>query len=149
LARGEPTTTLQEVGMVCALIGVIAASRTSEEQAHLGSNARLGIICAVVAAFGFGGFFILLHEASTQDVLWAVSVQPAPGGVVLGLIGAVRGPRVVRRRRDVPPLLLVGCLDQLANVLYGFASTLGLVSLSAVLASLYPMVTVILARVVL
>jgi drug/metabolite transporter (DMT)-like permease len=36
-----------------------------------------------------------------------------------------------------------------ANVLYAFASTVGLVSLSAVLASLYPMVTVILARVVL
>jgi drug/metabolite transporter (DMT)-like permease len=52
-------------------------------------------------------------------------------------------------RRDAPALILVGCLDQLANVLYGFASTLGLVSLSAVLASLYPMVTVILARLVL
>jgi drug/metabolite transporter (DMT)-like permease len=43
----------------------------------------------------------------------------------------------------------VGTLDQLANVLYALASTIGLVSLSAVLASLYPMVTVILARFVL
>ena len=43
----------------------------------------------------------------------------------------------------------MGGLDQLANVLYGFASTLGLVSLAAVLASLYPMVTIILARLVL
>jgi drug/metabolite transporter (DMT)-like permease len=45
--------------------------------------------------------------------------------------------------------VLVGGLDQTANVLYGFASTVGLVSLSAVLASLYPMVTVVLARVIL
>lgn len=149
LIRGEPTTTLQEIGMVCALVGVIAASRTGEEQTHLGQNARLGIVCAVVAAFGFGGFFILLHEASTVDVLWAVAVQRATGCVVLALLVSIRRPRLAMRRRDVPTLVLVGSLDQLANVLYGFASTLGLVSLSAVLASLYPMVTVVLARVVL
>ncbi|HEY2596583.1 MAG TPA: DMT family transporter [Chloroflexota bacterium] len=149
LVRGEPTTTLQEVGMLCALLGVIAASRTGEEQAHLGRNARLGIACAVLAAFGFGGFFILLHEASTQDVLWAVSVQRATGFTVLTLLVVARHPPMAIRPRDVPALLLVGSLDQLANVLYGFASTLGLVSLSAVLASLYPLMTVILARVVL
>ena len=50
---------------------------------------------------------------------------------------------------DAPTLLLVGALDQAANVLYGLASTVGLVSLAAVLASLYPMVTVVLARLVL
>jgi drug/metabolite transporter (DMT)-like permease len=53
------------------------------------------------------------------------------------------------RWTDVPRLVLVGTLDQAANVLYGFASTVGLVSLSSVLVSLYPMVTVILARFVL
>jgi len=135
--------------MVCALTGVIAASRTGEEQAHLGRDARQGIICAVVAAFGFGGFFILLHEASTQDVLWAVTVQRVTGVLVLGLIVLAFRPPLAMHRRYVPALVLVGSLDQGANVLYGFASTLGLVSLSAVLASLYPMVTVVLARVVL
>src|SRR5262249_2805441 len=134
---------------VCALVGVIAASHTGAEQAHLGRDARLGIGYAVLAAFGFGGFFILLHEASTQDVLWAVAVQRATGFVVLGVIVAARRPPLALQRRDVPVLVLVGTLDQLANVLYAFASTLGLVSLSAVLASLYPLVTVILARVVL
>jgi drug/metabolite transporter (DMT)-like permease len=149
LARGEPASVLQEIGMACALVGVIAASRTGEEQAHLGRDARLGIICAVVAAFGFGGFFILLHEASAQDVLWAVTVQRITGVIVVGLIVLALRPPLAMRRRYVPALMMVGSLDQLANVLYGFASTLGLVSLSAVLASLYPMVTVILARVVL
>ena len=89
------------------------------------------------------------HEASTQDVLWAVTVQRVTGVSVLGLIVLALRPPLAMRRRDVPALVLVGSLDQLANVLYGFASTLGLVSLSAVLASLYPMVTVVLARVVL
>jgi drug/metabolite transporter (DMT)-like permease len=147
--RGEPTTTLQEIGIVCALVGVIGASRTGDEQAHLGHNARLGIGCAFLAALGFGGFFIFLHEASTQDVLWAVAIQRVTGCVIVALLVLVRRPPLAMRPRDVPTLVLVGSLDQLANVLYGFASTLGLLSLSAVLASLYPMVTVILARVVL
>src|SRR5689334_14415357 len=42
LLRGEPTTLLQDVGMVLALLGVLGASRTGEEQAHLGSDATRG-----------------------------------------------------------------------------------------------------------
>jgi drug/metabolite transporter (DMT)-like permease len=149
LARGEPTSVFEEIGMVCALAGVLIASRTSEHQAHLGRDARIGIAFSVVAALGFGGFFILLHEASTRDVWWAVSIQRATGVCVLGLVTLARRPRFTVRLNHAPRLIVVGGLDQAANVLYGFASTLGLVSLSSVLVSLYPMVTVILARFVL
>jgi drug/metabolite transporter (DMT)-like permease len=149
LARGDPTTTLQEVGMACALLGVIVASRTDEAQAHLGPDARLGVGFALLAAVGFGGFFVLLHEASANDVLWAVSIQRATGAIVIALIVLARRPRFAITASDAPALLLVGSLDQAANVLYGLASTVGLVSLAAVLASLYPMVTVILARLIL
>src|SRR5579864_7583329 len=92
LLRGEPTTTWQEMGMVCAVAGVIVASRTGEEQAHLGRDARIGIGFALLAAVGFGGFFILLHQASVYDVFWAVSIQRATGALVIGLIVLVRRP---------------------------------------------------------
>jgi len=149
VARGEPTRLPQMIGMACALLGILLASQTGEEQAHLGKDARIGISFAILAALGFGGFFILLHEASTRDVLWAVSIQRTTGLVVLGLLLLASRPRSAPRWTDAPRLLLVGTLDQGANVLYGFASTLGLVSLSAVLVSLYPMVTTLLARVLL
>jgi uncharacterized membrane protein len=149
LARGEPTTTLQELGMACALLGVLCASRTGAEQAHLGRNATVGVGFALVAALGFGGFFILLHEASTHDVLWAVSIQRATGSLAIALLVVIRRPKMTVTWSDSPLLLLIGGLDQGANVLYALASTIGLVSLSAILASLYPMVTVVLARVIL
>ena len=99
--------------MVGALVGVIAALRTGEEQAHLGEDARQGILCAVLAAFGFGGFFVLLHEASTQDVLWAVAVQRATGFVVLAAAGAgAQAPA-----GDAP----AGCADAGARGLAGSA----------------------------
>lgn len=149
LVRGEPTSVLQDAGMVLALLGIVAASRTGEEQAHLGPDAGKGVAFAVLAAIGFGGFFILLHEASTRDVLWAVTIQRATGFGLLALIALVRRPACPPTWRDAPRLVAVGTLDQSANVLYGFASTIGLVSLSSVLVSLYPMMTVLLARVVL
>jgi drug/metabolite transporter (DMT)-like permease len=52
-------------------------------------------------------------------------------------------------RATLGKLIPVGVLDAGANVLYAWASTLGLISLAAVLASLFPVVTVILARFVL
>jgi drug/metabolite transporter (DMT)-like permease len=149
LIRGEPATLWQELGMVSALAGVVLASRTAEEQKHLGRDARLGVGFAILAALGFGGFFILLHEASSHDVWWAVSIQRATGVAVMALLALLSRPRFAVRWTDVPRLVLVGSLDVGANVLYGLASTLGLLSLSAVLVSLYPMVTVILATFVL
>src|ERR671928_143387 len=46
----------------------------------------------LLAALGFGGFFILLHEASAHDVFWAVSVQRATGAAVMGLLLLARRP---------------------------------------------------------
>jgi drug/metabolite transporter (DMT)-like permease len=149
LLRGEPVDLLQEVGALLALVGVFAASRTGQAQAHLGRQATVGIGFALLAAVGFGGFFILIHEASARDVLWAISVQRLTGSGVLLLVLLVRRPAWRVGWRQWPALVLVGVFDQAANALYGFASTVGLVSLSAVLASLYPVATIVLARLVL
>ena len=50
--------------------------------------------------------------------------------------------------RELPALLAIGCGDLAANFLFGLASSRGEVSIAAVLGSLYPVVTVVLARVV-
>ena len=51
--------------------------------------------------------------------------------------------------RELPALLVIGCGDMLANILFGLASSRGQVSIASVLGSLYPVVTILLARVVL
>ena len=55
-------------------------------------------------------------------------------------------PPLRRVRRDLPVLALVGVCDVLANVAFALATTKGLVSLVSVAASLYPVMTVLLAR---
>jgi drug/metabolite transporter (DMT)-like permease len=147
LARGERTSTLQAVGIVLALIGVVLASRSTDSS----GSGRLasGVGFALLAALGFGGFFVLLHEAATYDVFWAAAIQRVTGMCIMLLIVLTRRAPLGISLARLPALAAVGVLDTTANVLYGYASISGLVSLAAMLASLFPVVTVILARLVL
>jgi drug/metabolite transporter (DMT)-like permease len=150
LVRGEAATVTQLGGIGLAMVGIILASRVAREPRS--STAALvspGVGLALVAAIGFGFFFVLLREASTRDVLWAGVVQRATGLAIIAVAAAVLRPALKPGWRRLPGLIVVGVLDTAANVLFAFASTTGLISLTAVLVSLYPIVTVLLARVVL
>lgn len=150
LLRGERATPVQMLGMGLALVGVALASRAAHGT-RSSSSSRLarGVWFALIAALGFGAFFVLIHEASVQDVLWAGSIQRLTGVCVMLLVVLARRPSLAVGWPRAPALAVIGVLDTGANVLYAYASTTGLVSLSAVLASLFPVVTVILARIVL
>ena len=68
--------------------------------------------------------------------------------MLLVLTGATRAPRRLARR-SVAAVAAVGLADVSANALFAVASSRGLLSLVAVLGSLYPVVTVLLAHVLL
>ena len=150
--RGETTSGWQEIGMVLAILGVVLAAWTAGDPMHTSATShqgRAGTGFALLAAAGFGGFFVLLHDASTYSVVWAAFVQRLTSVSVLLVASLVVRPSLAVGWRRTPQLLAIGVLDQGANLLYGFASTVGLVSLAAVLASLFPVVTVVLARAIL
>jgi drug/metabolite transporter (DMT)-like permease len=149
LLRGERASLAQSLGIALALVGIVLASRTPTDSATSSSGAARGVGFGLLAALGFGGFFVLLHEASTRDVLWASVIQRLTGAIVAVAFAAIARPPLAVGWPRVPRLVLIGALDAGANVLYALSSTLGLVSLAAVLASLFPVVTVLLARVVL
>jgi drug/metabolite transporter (DMT)-like permease len=148
--RGDPTSAGQQIGVALAILGVVLASAHGPEHAtDLSRMPRIAIVFALLAALGFGVFFVLLHDASTYSVVWATFIQRLTSVSLLVLVTlAARPPLHIGWGRGTG-LLAIGLLDQGANILYGFASTIGLVSLAAVLASLFPIVTIILARVVL
>ncbi len=150
--RGETTSGWQEIGMVLAILGVVLAAWTAGDPMHTSTTSRQGRAgtgFALLAAAGFGGFFVLLHDASTYSVVWATFVQRLTSVSILVVASLIVRPSLAVGWRRMPRLLAIGALDQGANLLYGFASTVGLVSLAAVLASLFPVVTVILARAIL
>jgi uncharacterized membrane protein len=152
LARGEHVSPVQTTGVVLALVGVVLASRASDEPTSTADRPKVasGVGFALLAALGFGGFFVLLHEASAaSDVLWAAAIQRLTGVcITLAIVLVRRTPLRISRDR-MAALGLIGILDTSANVLYGYASVTGLVSLAAMLSSLFPVVTVLLARIIL
>ena len=149
LVRGEHATVLQMLGMSLALVGIVLASRASDDSGSSEGKLANGVGFAALAALGFGGFFVLIHQASTYDVLWAGAIQRLTGVCIMVVVVLALRPSLKVGWPRVPALLVIGTLDTGANVLYGAASTMGLVSVSAVLASLYPVMTVVLARFVL
>jgi drug/metabolite transporter (DMT)-like permease len=154
LLRGERATPLQSLGIGLAILGVVLASRAAQDP-HTSGTSRVrvarGVGPAILAAVGFGGFFVLLHEAAARDVLWAGFVQRSTGVGIVLIVMLLRRPAAAWSgvRPRLASLAVIGVLDTSANVLYSYASVMSLVSLAAVLASLFPVVTVILARIVL
>ena len=149
LAEGERPSSLQIAGMAIALTGVILASREPIEEGGDPPN-RAAIGLALVAAAGFGTFFVGLDRASEgADVSWVIVVSRGCSLALLVIAALAVRPKLPRDAPSLAVLGMIGVLDLGANGLYALATQEGLLSVVAVLGSLYPAVTVVLARIVL
>jgi drug/metabolite transporter (DMT)-like permease len=146
IASGDHLSALTAAGITCALVGVFFASR---EPRRGGPRLAAGVGLALLAAIGFGGYFPPMHAAGHADFWWASLFFRATSTCVIVAAIAVRRPNVAVAAGVVPILALIGIGDLLGNALFAAASRGGLVSVTSVLASLYPIVTVVLARVLL
>ena len=146
IASGDHLSVLTASGIACALTGVGLAAR---EPGHRGPQVAAGVGLALLAAIGFGGYFPPMHAAGKADFWWAsLFFRATSTCVVLAAIG-LRQPKIAIDGAQLPVLALIGIGDMLGNLLFAAASRGGLVSVTSVLASLYPIVTVVLARVIL
>ena len=145
LAGGDHPSGYQELGFAAALIGVVLASfERKPEAARLAAGAGW----AAIAMLAFGAYYIPMHAASHGDFLWAAFIFRLTSTTLIAAAWLVlRPPRA--RRADLPVLASIGILDTGGNVFFAAASAKGLVSVVSILASLYPVVTVLLARAVL
>ena len=151
IASGERPGPLRLVGAAVAIVGVVLVSRKGrgENQALLPA---LSVVLAVVAAIGFGGQFVALHAAAKGGALWSALACVVTYLIAVGIAGAVaiaHGQRLRPERRAAPALVALGMAWGGANVFYATATRHGQLAAVAVAASLYPAVTVLIARAVL
>jgi drug/metabolite transporter (DMT)-like permease len=145
---GERPSTAQATGIALALAGVVLASRESRPDGG-GRGMAEGVGLALVAALGFGLLLVALGAASDADALWGTLAMRATSFTLLALTALLIRPSLSLGRTDLAALALIGVLDAAGNALFAVATTESLLSVAAVLAQLYPVVTVLLARIVL
>ncbi len=152
LLTGDRPSVVASAGVVTALLAIFIVSRAPHEQdatLATGWMGSRGLPEAMVAGVGFGAFFIFLANTSPSSGVWPL-VGARLGSLALVWLLLVALPGTVSIRTETTPLIVgAGLLDIVANALYLYAARGGLLTIVAVLASLYPAVTVLLARVVL
>ncbi len=143
LLRGEQPTSVQTLGIVLAVAGILLAS--GPELGDPGS--KRSVVIAALSMSCFGVTLIAMAEGSASGPLMTVvTMRLAVMTVLIVVVAATRSLGGVRRS-DAPVLAVVGLTDAAANVSFAVATTLGLLSTTAVLSSMYPVVTALLAAV--
>jgi drug/metabolite transporter (DMT)-like permease len=148
VATGDRLTAIVITGLALTLAGVMLAGREADPDRRAGASNRRAILLALGAALGFGTFFVAYDTAADASVGWAILLTRVPAIPLVGLI-VWRRRLPVPRGQDLVRLVGVAQLDCIATSLYAVAITRGALSVVAVVGSLYPVATVLLARAVL
>jgi drug/metabolite transporter (DMT)-like permease len=145
--KGEVPGALQWLGIALVLAGIAVLSR--EGPGEDGTRVATGAGLAVLAALGFGLFVVGLDAGADESAAWAV-VAARSAAVAIAVVAALVVSTSLRPPRALLPMLVgIGIFDTGANVFVAAATTHGAAGVVAVLSALYPVVTVVLARIVL
>lgn len=140
IGGGERPAALQDAGILLAVASVALLSAGGSKAARL---SRSTVLLALGAGIAFGLFYVALARTSSAAQLWPVVSARVASVAALGIMSAVarRAPRF----GTTNPLIIVGAgvFDVSANALYVLAVHGGLLSIVAVLVSLYPVSTVL------
>lgn len=147
IAHGDRPGVVQLTGMALTIAGIVLMSRPENRSRQTKRPvSRTGILLAVLAAFSIGVALIAYDYGGNVDPYWTVGVARVSALLLLVVVLGVRRPGLQLRSRTLPALVLVGVLLAAANVLFTAATTIGLLSVVAVLGMLSPGVTVIWAQ---
>jgi drug/metabolite transporter (DMT)-like permease len=166
LLAGDQPGTIAAFGVLTAITGVVLVSRAHPHrpgrdggsgQSGRGQSGRglsgRALAMALGAALGFGLFYVFMDAGTAVaggSPLSVVAGARASSLVVLSAIAAVGWRSGLRwPGRRIGPVTLVGIGDTGANLLFGYAAIAGNLAVVGVLGSLYPVATVILARLLL
>jgi len=136
------------LGFVLSLSAIWLISREEGNHSHILDHLN-ELRLPLLAGFGFGTYFVLVHEAAQVSTYWTMLASRI-GGVIIMVLFMLTRKKSWRISRVALPLILInGFLDIAGNGFYIFASQIGRLDVAAVLSSLYPAATVLLAAILL
>jgi drug/metabolite transporter (DMT)-like permease len=147
LASGERPSALQLAGMGLALGGAILASRQKSAGERHQATSRASILLAVLCAVAYGFVMVFMAQGADSDPYWTVLLNRSTGLAVFALAFVVMRPGLKLTRAAAVPILAVGVFETGGITLFSVASTLGYLSIVALLGSVYPVFLALLAYV--
>jgi drug/metabolite transporter (DMT)-like permease len=151
IASGDRPGLLRSIGLAAAVVGIVLASREDDGGPVDAAQQRQSVVLAVLAGLGFGSYFVLAEIGSEGSIAWALllsRVAASPFVVAFAILAMRRGGRRPRGW-EIWTLAGIGMLDLAANLAFNYATTIGELSTVAVGSSLYPVMTVFMAALVL
>lgn len=145
---GDAPNAVQSIGILIAVGGVclLALGSGKEDEPHALSKPAVSIIFGLLTALGLGSFLLAMDASAEGSVQWALIAARATSVGIFTLAFLAIRPKGDPDVRDWGTLILIGVLILLADSLYAVATVKGVLSVVAVLSSLYPVVTILLAR---
>ncbi len=141
LAEGVPAAT-RLAGFALALLGIWLVAGGGGAEA---TPRRAGLGLALLAGACFGGFLVFMNLGGRGGTFWPLTAARATAFLLLLLAGVARRGPWRPAAGALPLVLLTGALDACGNALFVLASQAGRLDVAAVLASMYPASTVLLA----
>ncbi len=148
IATGNRPSVVTTLGLVAIVVGVVLASREEHDGAEATAAGRTALGLALLAALGFGGFYVLIDAPADVSVPWTLVVSRSAAVPFVALLILWTRPAFPAARLGLG-IAAVGCIDLLATVLLSTAQTKGDLSVVSVLGGMYPVMTVLLAAAVL
>lgn len=145
LMAGERPTAVVWLGILAAVPGIWLVAREPRTDAGGGSPTASGLLDGVLAGVGFGSLFAALAQIPEEAGFLPLSVNQLVGASVVVLVASSLRTPWVPRDRAAAAGVVTGLLGALATGAFLVATHSGLLTVTAVLASLYPAVTVLLA----
>ena len=136
------------VGFALAIVAIWLITRPEQSGENDASGHPKGVAMAALAGVGFAGFYLCIHQAHGSATWLAVVSRIGSFTATAVAVAATRAPLALDRPRAALGML-AGFLDISASALFIFASQRGRLDEAVVITSLYPAVTVLLARLVL
>ena len=139
-------------GVVVALCAVVLVSSTDAPEPNHARRlqnwlAQPGLLEATLSGVGIGLFYVFLAHARPQSGMWPLAASRTASSIILATVALATRQNLLPSAGGWGPILGAGVLDMAANGSYLLATRHGLLALVAVLASLYPASTVLLARI--
>jgi len=135
-----PPGKLGLVGFLLAGLGIWLISRPD------GSGNAGGVFIAALAGIGFAGFFLCISRTGNSSPLWSAVFSRVASLLLVGSIALSRRRKGPLLRGDATIAVFAGCLDVSGTALFIRANQTGRLDSVVVLSSLYPALTVLLAR---